>query len=31
MAGTITARSDGPRQGATFTLELPLNPAAELQ
>jgi PAS domain S-box-containing protein len=31
MAGTITARSDGPGQGATFTLELPLNPAAALQ
>jgi len=28
MAGTITARSDGLDKGATFTLELPLVPAA---
>jgi signal transduction histidine kinase len=31
MAGTITAHSDGPGKGATFTLELPLNPALALQ
>jgi PAS domain S-box-containing protein len=31
MAGTITARSAGPGQGATFTLELPLKPTAEMQ
>jgi PAS domain S-box-containing protein len=31
MAGIITARSDGPGKGATFTLELPFNPAAGLQ
>jgi PAS domain S-box-containing protein len=28
MAGTITARSDGAGKGATFTLELPVHPAA---
>jgi hypothetical protein len=27
MQGTITAHSDGPGQGAAFTLELPVNPA----
>jgi signal transduction histidine kinase len=31
MAGTITAHSDGRGKGATFTLELPLNPALALQ
>jgi signal transduction histidine kinase len=31
MAGTITAHSDGPGKGATFTLELPANPVAGLQ
>ncbi|WP_198674577.1 sensor histidine kinase, partial [Rhodoferax ferrireducens] len=25
MGGTLTAHSDGPGQGATFTLQLPLN------
>jgi len=27
MAGSLSVRSDGPGQGATFTLELPLQPA----
>ena len=27
MQGTITAHSDGPGQGAAFTLELPASPA----
>jgi PAS domain S-box-containing protein len=27
MQGTLTAHSDGPDQGAAFTLELPVNPA----
>jgi two-component system NtrC family sensor kinase len=27
MGGTLTAHSDGPGLGATFTLELPLRPA----
>ncbi|MEK6677191.1 MAG: ATP-binding protein [Planctomycetota bacterium] len=27
MGGTLTAHSDGPDRGATFTLEIPLNPA----
>jgi signal transduction histidine kinase len=31
MAGTISASSDGLGKGATFTLELPAHPAAELQ
>jgi two-component system NtrC family sensor kinase len=31
MAGTITARSDGPGTGATFTLELPVNLAGGRQ
>jgi PAS domain S-box-containing protein len=31
MAGTITARSDGPGKGATFTLDLPVNLAASAQ
>ncbi len=26
MGGSLTAHSDGPGQGATFTLELPLEP-----
>jgi signal transduction histidine kinase len=26
MGGAITAHSDGPGKGATFTLELPVNP-----
>jgi len=30
MGGTLTARSEGPGCGATFTLELPLKIAAEL-
>jgi len=29
MGGTLTAHSDGPGRGATFTLELPLLPAAQ--
>ena len=29
MAGSLSAHSDGPKQGATFTLELPLQPAQE--
>ena len=29
MSGSLTAESDGPRTGATFTLELPLKPADE--
>jgi signal transduction histidine kinase len=29
MAGSLSAYSDGPKQGATFTLELPLQPAQE--
>jgi PAS domain S-box-containing protein len=30
MGGSLTVQSDGPGQGATFTLELPLNQAGEL-
>jgi PAS domain S-box-containing protein len=30
MGGTLTAHSDGPGRGATFTLELPLLPAAQV-
>ena len=30
MGGTLTAHSDGPGQGATFTLELPLPPREDL-
>jgi PAS domain S-box-containing protein len=30
MQGTITAHSDGPGQGAAFTLDLPVNPAATI-
>jgi signal transduction histidine kinase len=29
MAGSLRAHSDGLKQGATFTLELPLQPALE--
>ena len=28
MGGSLTARSDGPGQGATFTLEIPIKPVA---
>jgi signal transduction histidine kinase len=28
LGGTLTAQSDGPGKGATFTLELPLQPAS---
>jgi PAS domain S-box-containing protein len=31
MQGAITAHSDGPGQGATFTLELPVNPAEKIR
>jgi two-component system NtrC family sensor kinase len=31
MEGTITAHSDGPGQGAAFTLELPINPPGGIQ
>jgi hypothetical protein len=31
MGGTLTAHSDGPSRGATFTLEIPLKPAAVLK
>jgi two-component system, NtrC family, sensor kinase len=31
MAGSITAGSDGPGKGATFTLDLPVNPAVRVQ
>jgi PAS domain S-box-containing protein len=31
MRGTITAHSDGPGQGAAFTLELPANPAETIR
>jgi two-component system NtrC family sensor kinase len=31
MGGTITAHSDGPGKGATFTLELPVNLAQGIQ
>jgi signal transduction histidine kinase len=30
MGGALEVRSDGPGRGATFTLELPLNPPAQL-
>ncbi|MDB5970590.1 MAG: sensor signal transduction histidine kinase [Hydrocarboniphaga sp.] len=30
MGGSLSVHSDGPQQGATFTLELPLQPAQEL-
>ena len=30
MGGTLTARSDGPGQGAVFTLELPIKTAGDL-
>ena len=29
MGGTLTTHSDGPGKGATFTLELPINPAQD--
>jgi signal transduction histidine kinase len=28
MGGSLIARSDGPGQGATFTLEIPIKPVA---
>jgi signal transduction histidine kinase len=31
MGGTLVAHSDGPGRGATFTLELPLDPMADAQ
>ncbi|KQX31947.1 PAS domain-containing sensor histidine kinase [Variovorax sp. Root434] len=31
MGGTLTAHSDGPNTGATFTLELPIDEAGEIQ
>lgn len=29
LGGSLTVHSDGPGQGATFTLELPFHPAGE--
>ena len=31
MKGTLTAHSDGVGQGATFTVELPLNPPGQAE
>jgi signal transduction histidine kinase len=31
MQGSISAHSDGPGQGAAFTLELPANPAERMR